>query len=314
MVLRVIAGLKQSVTVIWLGNSIMSRIRKARNNKSDKCRLFWIKMDRGHAPVKPYFGSRRYTYGTYESHEGRFGSIKTVRTKGRRWQRKVVVQCEEKCGHPRSDNFMPIPTKIDSRCTEHMNWLEANSNKRKNWPELYVRCIEQNYEKISILPPSPTVWHSARKPNISLHDYVVRLLDTLQFDYPVLIISLVYLKRFKKQIRFDSHITMDTFSIHRLVLVSMVLAMKWHLDHSFSHSYICNAGGVSGIEMSTLMLSFLKILKYNCFIGHKLYMQALSDIQLEYEVVDLSKISIWNNWENSQEEMQEANGNSFDTF
>ena len=76
-----------------------------------------------------------------------------------------------------------------------------------------------------------------------------------------LLISAVLLER----IRY-SGILFNKLTIHRLVLISIVIACKLYDDDSVCNSYWSDIGGVHLDELNNMELAFLKAISYNLFI------------------------------------------------
>jgi hypothetical protein len=61
------------------------------------------------------------------------------------------------------------------------------------------------------------------------------------------------------------------FFINRLILVSVIIAIKYHEDHYYKNTFYAKVGGISIDEFNKLEKSFLEMIEYSLFIDNDTY-------------------------------------------
>jgi len=102
--------------------------------------------------------------------------------------------------------------------------------------------------------PYFTRFHGVTAPKISVSDYIQRLSTYFLCSDECFVLALEYLNRFT---RMRPHVALSTMSIHRLVLTTLVLAVKFFDDAYYTNAYYARVGGVQLQEMNALELDFL---------------------------------------------------------
>ena len=74
------------------------------------------------------------------------------------------------------------------------------------------------------------------------------------------VIGLVYLMRISEKI------LVTEYNIHRLLLISFVLATKIYDDEYFENKYYAKIGGISNKEINSMELEFVELLEFNLFV------------------------------------------------
>ena len=109
-----------------------------------------------------------------------------------------------------------------------------------------------------------TVFHAVRVPSVSIHDYLFRIARYFLCSPECFVIALVYIDRImKKQPDFG----VCKLNIHRLIVTSMMLAVKFFDDVYYSNAYYAKVGGVKGPEMNVLELHFLRLIDWQLFVS-----------------------------------------------
>lgn len=103
---------------------------------------------------------------------------------------------------------------------------------------------------------------SKKIPKISIIDFYDRLVHYTKLEESTLILSLMYLDRICE----IGHIKLSTYNIHRLILCSIITAIKYQEDDICSDIYYSKVGGVSLDELSKIEEEFLKRIKYTLFV------------------------------------------------
>ena len=113
--------------------------------------------------------------------------------------------------------------------------------------------------------PGPlTVFHAVRVPSVSIHDYLFRIARYFLCSPECFVISLVYIDRVMKK---HSEFAICKLNIHRLIVTSMMLSVKFFDDVYYSNAYYAKVGGVKGSEMNLLEIHFLKLIDWHLFVS-----------------------------------------------
>jgi len=126
-----------------------------------------------------------------------------------------------------------------------------------------------------------SIFHAKSAPSISIQDYVARFSHYSKCEDDALIYALIYLDRIGEKL---SDFSLDTFSVHKLLLISMAVACKFCDDSYFTNVYYANIGGISNEEFNTLEQEFLvNCLQFDMFVKVDVYNTYYSDIISYYK-------------------------------
>ena len=104
-------------------------------------------------------------------------------------------------------------------------------------------------------------------PSISIKDYLERLYKYSKINSSTIILILVYIDRLCNIYKFK----LTYFNIHKLILASMIIAIKYNEDEYYSIKFYAKLGGISKSELLMLEYHFISLLKYNLFVNKELY-------------------------------------------
>ena len=102
-------------------------------------------------------------------------------------------------------------------------------------------------------------------PQISINDYIERLYKYNKINTSTIILILIYIDRICNKFK------LTYFNIHKLILASMIIAIKYNEDEYYSTQFYAKLGGVSIAEINSLEYYFLKLIKYNLFVTEDLF-------------------------------------------
>lgn len=108
-----------------------------------------------------------------------------------------------------------------------------------------------------------TLFHSSRIPNVSVRDYYKRIAKYSQCSPEAFMYSFVFLRRYHSITRRPVILR----NVHRLAIVSVMVAAKIHDDIFFSNNYYASIGGLPNNELNDLELEFLKTLGYGTWVS-----------------------------------------------
>ena len=104
-------------------------------------------------------------------------------------------------------------------------------------------------------------------PNISLQNYLSRILKYTKPQPSTIIISLILIDKFCE----TSNINLNKKNIHKIFLTSIIVAIKYNEDEYFTNNYYAKVGGIVQKELLNLEYMFLTLLNFNIFIDEKIY-------------------------------------------
>ena len=104
-------------------------------------------------------------------------------------------------------------------------------------------------------------------PNISLKNYLSRILKYIKPQPSTIIISLILIDKFCE----NSYINLNKKNIHKIFLTSIIVAIKYNEDEYFTNNYYAKVGGITQKELFNLEYIFLTLLDFNIYIDEKIY-------------------------------------------
>jgi hypothetical protein len=137
--------------------------------------------------------------------------------------------------------------------------LQENKEEFKNAKETGIYYINQDKHK--------AIFNSKKPPSISIQQYLERIVKYSKMEDSTLIITLIYIDRLCDFNQFH----LSDYSIHRIILANILLAIKYNEDDYYSNEYYAKVGGVSLQEINSLEYECVKLLKHKLFIDDEFY-------------------------------------------
>ena len=106
------------------------------------------------------------------------------------------------------------------------------------------------------------------KPDISLLDYLKRILKYTKIEFSTLILSMIYLDRICKE-----KIFLNEFNIHRIMFISILMAYYYNEDCTNNTKYLAKVSGINLKEMILLEKIFAELIEFNFFVDEKIFDQ-----------------------------------------
>jgi hypothetical protein len=106
-----------------------------------------------------------------------------------------------------------------------------------------------------------------RNPSISIKDYLERLYKYTKMNSSTIILILIYIDRLCNINKFK----LTYYNIHKLILSSMVVAIKYNEDEYYPMKIYAKLGGISKAEMCFLEYYFVSLIKFNLFVTKELF-------------------------------------------
>jgi hypothetical protein len=189
--------------------------------------------------------------------------------------------------------------------------------------DLFINICEENKIKKSNKNFIIRSFTNKFIPSISIKDYILRLAKHSKVNESTIIIVLIYIDRICN----INHLNLTYYNIHKLILASFILAIKYNEENYYSMTFYSKIGGISLSELNNLEFECLILIRYNLFIQPKLFDKYYKDLMSlkndddeneneEYEDIEEEeeneKDKINNNIINSEEKDILGNENNHD--
>lgn len=125
----------------------------------------------------------------------------------------------------------------------------------------------------SLAPGRPnrvTHFHSVRAPQLSIHEYLMRIAKYFQCSNECFVLCLVYIDRI---VKLHPEFTICNLNIHRLLVTSVMLAAKFFDDIYYSNAYYAKVGGIRIKEVNALETQFLRLIDWRLHVSPEEYDQ-----------------------------------------
>ena len=125
-------------------------------------------------------------------------------------------------------------------------------------------------------PIIPSLFDSSRVPEITIYDYLARIHQYAECSESCYTLAFIYIDRV---LMMNPGFTLTMRNIHRLILASVVLAIKFSDDIFAVNGSCAKIGGVSLIELNHLEVGMLNLLRCTLFVNQDVYLQYLNELQ-----------------------------------
>ena len=119
-----------------------------------------------------------------------------------------------------------------------------------------------------------TRFHSVCTPDIPLRKYLKRISRYTDCNVETLVCAVIYVLRISRR----SEIIITSLNVHRLLITSVVVSMKYVEDECFTNKYMAKVGGVSLSELNRLETLFLKNLDFSLDVSAENFEQFCCEI------------------------------------
>ena len=136
-------------------------------------------------------------------------------------------------------------------CPQTMNILDINS-------------IFDDVEK----SPKIYLFDSQFLPDVTISDYLKRIVQYSNCSTEVIIQSLIHISRISRD---KSQISVNSISIHRLLLTAILCTAKFFDDVYFNNISFSKMGGIPLNELNSLEIEFLALINFEFLIDYDNY-------------------------------------------
>ena len=119
-----------------------------------------------------------------------------------------------------------------------------------------------NHKENNLIKPFLT-----NNPSISIKDYLERLCTFSLINISTIILIVIYIDRICNINKFK----LTYYNIHKLILSSMIVAIKYNEDNFYSNETYAKLGGIPKSEMAFLEYYFVTLINFNLFIKEELF-------------------------------------------
>ena len=115
--------------------------------------------------------------------------------------------------------------------------------------------------------PKQTPFTAPFLPNISIYDYITRIVEYTHIEKETLITSLIYINRFCTKTNFQ----ITEYEIHRLLLTAIILSIKYNEDEIYSQTHFAEVGGIEVTELNQLEYHFVEGIDFSFYVSESEY-------------------------------------------
>lgn len=148
-----------------------------------------------------------------------------------------------------SSTRVTLPAAFEVAEIDYLALLIAN---------MLERLIAHN-DKIPLLPESLTRFHSRTVPNISILDYLRRIIKWTKVEKSCLLLTLHYVDQICARIPL---FTLSSLTCHRFIISSITVCSKGLCDSFCTNALYARVGGIPVTELNVLEREFLRAIDW----------------------------------------------------
>jgi hypothetical protein len=155
--------------------------------------------------------------------------------------------------------------------------ISSTTKKDKNYKKIIIilskiigTVIEKSvkyHEVNKTKEKKDTNFCSKEIPNISITNYILRLTKKINIEPSTLILGIIYFDKICNK----GNIILSFLNVYRLILISLVLAIKFNEEYFETNEFYSKIGGLSNKSFNKLEIAVLKILNYKLYIKKDIY-------------------------------------------
>ena len=149
---------------------------------------------------------------------------------------------------------------------------ESHKNKSKELSiiaDLLTDICEESTTNKDTNGPIIKPFISKKIPSVSIKSYLERLAKYSKIENNTLLLILIYIDK----VCDINKIRLNYFNIHKMILASMLVAIKYNEDDYYSNSFYAKVGGVSKSEIDVLEYEFLVLIEFNLYVSDDLFLK-----------------------------------------
>ena len=155
--------------------------------------------------------------------------------------------------------------------------ISSSTKKDKNYKKIIIilskiigTVIEKSvkyHEVNNLKEKKETNFCSKEIPNITITNYILRLTKKINIEPSTLILGIIYFDKICNK----GNIILSFLNVYRLILISLVLAIKFNEEYFETNEFYSKIGGLSNKSFNKLEIAVLKILNYKLYIKKDIY-------------------------------------------
>ena len=173
--------------------------------------------------------------------------------------------------------------------SENLESSYSNSSTNSSLSHKYTYINEKLIKKISIIlekviylnsnkfQKKKSIFNCNFIPNISLYNYIYRIQKYSEVEDNTLILALIYIDRIC-----CNNFIINYYNIHKILLVSVVFAIKYNEDNYYTNSYYSKIGGIKINEFNALEKEFAQIIDFQFYVKKSLFDKYYKYINNDY--------------------------------
>ena len=135
--------------------------------------------------------------------------------------------------------------------TREIDYLEESNNVIDIISDILEEIVKENEESNQDSDddtPAMCAFSSKKPAKITINKYFKRIMKYSKPEPSTLIISLIYIDKLCENTNF----VLNSHNIHRIILASLILAIKYNEDDYYSNEYYAKVGGIALKELNRL--------------------------------------------------------------
>ena len=133
--------------------------------------------------------------------------------------------------------------------------------------DLLNNICEENKIKSETINKSIKPFMTKNIPSMSIKDYLIRLSQFTKMNESTIILILIYIDKICN----INNFRLSYRNIYKLILSSMIIAIKYNEDNFYSSEVYAKLGGLSLLELNYLEFQFLILIKFSLFVEKDLF-------------------------------------------
>ncbi|KAF9161736.1 hypothetical protein DFQ27_002055 [Actinomortierella ambigua] len=124
--------------------------------------------------------------------------------------------------------------------------------------DMLCRLTAHN-DQIPLTSANLTRFHSRAPPDISVYEYLRRIVKYTSLERACLLMILIYIDRVCERVR---TFTISSLTVHRFIITAVTLAAKAVCDSYCTNTHYAKVGGLSTQELNSLEVAFLELIDW----------------------------------------------------
>ncbi|KAG0005306.1 hypothetical protein BGZ79_005709 [Entomortierella chlamydospora] len=179
--------------------------------------------------------------------------------------------------------------------------------------DMLCRLTAHN-DQIPLTSANLTRFHSRAPPQISVYDYLRRIVKYTSLERACLLVILIYIDRVCEKVR---TFTISSLTVHRFIIASVTLAAKAVCDSYCTNSHYAKVGGLSTQELNTLEVEFLSLIEWRVAVEGTVMQRYYVNLVRQHSRFEITEsvphhLSLSNNHQDGDDDEQ-MNGGSQDS-